>query len=202
MIQFDNAPMKKLFNNPFSLFFNINWLLLIICFFCTSCENSEQELNTFTQKKIGVEEATDVNILYSTDGQAKAQLTSSKLYRYQTDTPMVEFPKRIHVDFYDTATKIESRLDAKYAKYYESQNKIFLRDSVQLINRKGDTVNTSQLYWDQAKANFYTDKAVRVKQKDKTINGIGLTADQDFKNWTINNVQGVVLISDSLSIAP
>lgn len=199
--KYANLKMKNAFKKIFATLSTINHqLLIIICFCCTACENSQQEINNFTQKKTGIEEATDVTILYSTDGVAKAKLTSPKLYRYQTDTPMVEFPKKIHVDFFDSTTTIESRLDAKYAKYYESQNKIFLRDSVQLINRKGDTVNTSQLYWDQAKALFYTDKPVTVKQKDKIINGIGLIADQDFKNWTINNVKGVVLISDSLMI--
>ena len=76
----------------------INYLLLII--YCTACENSEQEVNAFTQKKTGIEEATDVNILYSTDGKVKAKLTSPKLYRYQTDSVLVEFPQKIHVDFF------------------------------------------------------------------------------------------------------
>ncbi len=195
--------MKVLVKKTSHLLYIIRYpLFVIVCFCFIACENNIQEVNAFTQKKTGVEEASDISMLYSTNGKIKAKLTSPKLYRYQTDTAMVEFPDRIHVDFYDSSAKIESKLSAKYAKYYESKNEFFLKDSVQLINQKGDTVNTTRLYWDQAKAIFYTNQPVSIKQKDKTINGIGLTADQDFKNWTINNVQGAMLIADSLTIGP
>lgn len=191
-----NTSLKKIFT-PLLI---INYLLLIIC--CTACENSEQEVNAFTQKKTGIEEATDVNILYSTDGKAKAKLTSPKLYRYQTDSVLVEFPQKIHVDFFDTTARVENKLDAKHAKYYETQNSVLLKDSVQLVTRKGDTLNTTELHWDQIKAIFYTDKPIKIRQRDKILNGVGLMADQMFNWYTINNIQGVVLVSDSLVTDP
>ena len=70
-------------------------------------------------------------------------------YATSSDTPKVEFPKTLNVDFYNDSTKIESKLFAKYGSYLENENKVFLRDSVVVFNVTGDTLFCKELYWDQ-----------------------------------------------------
>ncbi len=49
-----------------------------------------------------------------------------------------------------------------YARYREYERKVFLKDSVVVINiLKGDTLKTDELWWDQDKEEFYTDRPVR-----------------------------------------
>jgi LPS export ABC transporter protein LptC len=60
---------------------------------------------------------------------------------------------------------------------------------------KGDTLRTNELWWDQNEQKFYTDKPVRIYQKDKTIFGTGLRADQDFSSYDIFKITGEVLTS-------
>jgi hypothetical protein len=69
----------------------------------------------------------------------KAKLTAPLMYRYQRDTVFTEFPNTLHVDFYDDSVRIESWLTANYGIYYDNLNKVFLRDSVTVINNEGDT---------------------------------------------------------------
>ena len=65
------------------------------------------------------------------------------------DSSFMEFPNTLHVDFYNDSIKIESTLDAMYAKYLESQKKIFLKDSVMVINlQTGDTLKSQELWWE------------------------------------------------------
>src|SRR5215213_5251923 len=109
------------------------------CFFI-GCENTDEEIKQATGKRIGVEQAKDVTINYSVSGKTKARITAPLMLRYQDTLPYVEFPKKIHADFYDDTLLVESRLDAKYARYMESQNKVFLRDSVRVMNNTGDTL--------------------------------------------------------------
>ncbi len=47
------------------------------------------------------------------------------MYRYQDTIPYTEFPKKIHADFYDDSLTIESRLDAQYGRYMETESKVF-----------------------------------------------------------------------------
>ncbi len=169
------------------------------CFFIAGCENTDEEIKLAGTKRIGVEEAKEVSINYSLDGKTKARLTAPIMLRYQDTVPYVEFPETIHADFYDESMIIESRLDAKYGRYMESENKIFLKDSVRVINNKGDTLYCNELYWDRSKKGqeFYTDKPVRVRTKTHIIDGTGLDAPQDFKNWHILEPRGFVKVPAS-----
>lgn len=172
--------------------------LLVSCFFIFSCENDIGEVNHFLKKQTGVEEALDVTSYMSQEGLMKAKLRAPYMLRYQADSPYVEFPRTLHVDFYNDSLKVESTLDARYARYREYESKVFLKDSVVVINiLKGDTLRTDELWWDQNTEEFYTDKPVRIFQPDKTIFGTGLRAAQDFSRYDIYHITGIVLTSSS-----
>lgn len=169
--------------------------LLTGCFF-VSCENDIKEVDKLMKKNAAVDEAINVTSYMSQNGQMKAKLTSPFMLRHQQDSAYMEFPRTLHVDFYNDSTIIESILDSKYARYREYEKKVFLRDSVVVINIiKKDTLKTDELWWDQNKEEFYTDKHVEIRQPDKTIYGTGLRAGQDFSWYDIYHITGVVLTS-------
>jgi len=169
------------------------------CFFMCSCENSMEQIQNLGRKKVGKEIAENIVSYMSQNAIVKAKLTSPLMIRTEVDTPVVEFPKTLHVDFYDDSTNIESRLFAKYGRYLESQGKVFLRDSVIVFNVKGDTLVTNELWWDRDKEIFYTDKRVLIKQpfNQKFIGENGMQADQSFKSWTLYNGSGLRSVPDS-----
>ena len=129
------------------------------CFFIAACENSEKELKDLTSKRIGVEEAKGVTIDYNTAGKSKAKLIAPYMLRYQDTVPYIEFPKTVHADFFDDSAAVETRLDAHYGRYMETESKVFLRDSVRVFNRNGDTLYCKELYWDRSRkgSEFYTE---------------------------------------------
>lgn len=175
--------------------------LIVSCFFVYACENNYTEVQNLGKKKINVEEGRNIESFLSQAGKVKARLTAPLMLRYQLDTPKTEFPNSLKVDFYNDSTKIESRLSAKYGRYLENENKVFLRDSVVVYNVTGDTLNCLELYWDQRQQIFYTDKNVIVTKPDQKIYGKGLTADQNFKWFTIKNMYGYIDIADSSFLA-
>lgn len=161
--------------------------ILTGCFFLYSCENKLEEIEKYNKKDIAVEVGKNVIIKYSVGGNKKAVLTGAIMNRVQDTVPYVEFPNKLHVDFFDLRDSIESKLDANYARYKETQSKVYLKDSVRVINVKGDTLYCNELYWDRSRtgAEFYTDKPVRIRTKTEVINGIGMEARQDFKEYHI-----------------
>lgn len=178
--------------------FKIAAALFVGCFFVCSCENDIHEVQNLNQKSIGIEEGKQIEAYMSEGGKVKAKLMAPVMLRYQRDTPKVEFPKTLRVDFYNDSTKVESKLFAKYGRYLENENKVFLRDSVIVFNMTGDTLLCKELYWDQLKAKFYTDKKVIIRKPDQKLYGTGMDADQDFKNITIRKVHDSYLdIPDS-----
>lgn len=167
------------------------------CCLLFSCENDEKKVKEWTEKKVLQEEVTGVESYLSQDGKMRAKLTSPLMLRVVADTVYVEFPKTIHVDFYNDSTILESKLDSKYARYFENLNKVYLRDSVVVITMKGDTLKSPDLWWDQNTKIFYTDKYATYHGIGKQIyGGKGLTATQDLSSVIFNQPTGTVQVSE------
>lgn len=165
------------------------------CIFFISCENDVAEVDASARKKLGVEEATDIRINYTTAGKIKAVLTAPLMLHVQDTMPYFEFPKTLQTDFYNDQGIKESVLTSKYGRYKETQSLVFLKDSVRVINMsKGDTLYCEELNWDRQRTGmeFYTDKPVRIRTKTKILDGVGMEASQDFNNWHIINTTGIL----------
>lgn len=172
------------------------------CFFICSCENDIRAVQQFTARRVGIEEGKQIESYLSQNGKMKAKLMAPVMLRYQVDTPRVEFPKTLRVDFYDDNLKVESKLFARFGQYKESENKVFLRDSVIVFNIAGDTLRSKELFWDQGQAIFYTDKNVIIQKPDQKIYGRGLVADQSFKWFTIHKPHNSYInVADSSFLA-
>ncbi len=173
-----------------SAHFKQNAVVILFSLLLFSCENTDKELQDMSSKNLGIEEVKNADINYTLGGKAKAKLISPLMLRVQDVNPYVEFPKKLHVDFYNDTGSVDSRLDALYGKYFEAESKVFLKDSVVVINVLGDTLYCQELWWDRNRTGFefYTDKEVRIRRKLQIIDGIGMEARQDFKEWVIKNV--------------
>lgn len=165
-----------------NIIYTISAVLLVGCFFLAACENDPAVIKALTEKKALVEKGVDIESYMSTGGKMRAKLLAPLMYRYQADTVYSEFPNTLYVDFYDDSVNVESKLTAMYGKYYETLNKVYLRDSVTVINKAGDTLRCPELWWDQNLKKFFTDRPARLDGKDKHIVGNqGLEATQDLK---------------------
>lgn len=178
-------------------------LRLTFFFFCTAafsgCENDLGVVNRTNERKPAIEEAFNITSFLSANGQLRAKLIAPYMKRYTLDTTYLEFSRSLHVNFYDSAGKVESQVDALYGKYLETQSKVYLRDSVVAFSVKGDTLRTPDLWWDQNTKKFYTDKFVRFKSASKIIyGGKGFEADQDLSNYTIFQPTGIIIVPDSM----
>ena len=165
-------------------------VVLLLSTLLISCENNDNEIKGITTKSLAVEEATNVHINYTTSGNAKAQLKAPIMLRVQDTASFVEFPKKLHVDFYNEQGIIESILDANYGKYNETQSKVLLKDSVRFIGLKnGDTLFTNELFWDRNRPTyqFYTDKPTTIKTKKEIINSVGFEVNQTFTDKWFKN---------------
>ena len=177
------------------------------CFFMTACENDIDAVKALGARIGGIDVGKEVAIFISNDGKLGAKLTAPIMNRYLEDSSkMIEFPASIHVDFYKDSTVVESQLSAKYAKYKELENIVFLKEDVIIFNTLGDTLWCKEMYWDQNTGKFYTEKEVIVKQHNPLakIYGMGLEANQNLTDIRIFKPQpnSYAIISDSSNLNP
>jgi LPS export ABC transporter protein LptC len=177
------------------------------CIFLFACENNVNEVKALGARVGGIDVGKDVAIYLSTDGKITAKLMAPLMNKYLLDSgKMIEFPHHLNVDFYKDSLIIESKLYAKYAKYIEAENKVFLRDDVVVYNILGDTLWCKEMYWDQNTNMFHTDKDVIVKQHNPIakIYGKGFEANQNLTDIHILKPQSnsYAIISDSSGLNP
>jgi LPS export ABC transporter protein LptC len=164
--------------------------LFLSCLFFFSCENDPGVVNKTNDRKANIEEARNIQSFLSQNGNLRAKLVAPFMLRYAMDTSYLEFPKTLHVNFYDSSGKVESQLDALYGKYFETRSLVYLRDSVVVFNVKGDTLRTPDLWWDQNTKRFYTDNRVRIQRKgQRVIGGKGMEATQDLDDIVIYQIE-------------
>lgn len=171
------------------------------CLFFFSCENDPAVVGGANDRKANVEEGRNIESLLTQNGKPKAKLVSPYMLRYSLDTTYLEFPRTLHVNFFDSLGKTESQVDALYGKYFETRSLVYLRDSVVVFNVKGDTLRSPDLWWDQNTRKFYTEKNIRLRTKDKRLyGGKGFEADQDLTHWIIFDPTGTITIPDSMKV--
>jgi hypothetical protein len=163
------------------------------CFVMSACENDRNQVEALGKKDVGVEEGRNITGYMSLNSKLKARLKAPLMLRYYTDTIRTVFPNRLLVDFYTDSTTIDGVLTAKYGRYVENENRVYLRDSVVFRSIKKDTFYFEDLWWDQNRQLFYTDKRGWQHSPGRIIPFIGFQSDQEFKHYTFFNVSDATL---------
>jgi len=140
---------------------------------------------------------TDVEILYSDSAKLKVRVLTplTNRFRKSDNKPYMEFPKGIHVYFYDDSMRVNAEVSSKYAIYRESTRIWEAKNNVVVVNVEGDKLNTEQLFWDENKKIIYTDQFSKVTKPNGEIliGRKGLTARQDFTNWRFIGASGTLV---------
>ncbi|MFZ9661468.1 MAG: LPS export ABC transporter periplasmic protein LptC [Chitinophagaceae bacterium] len=167
--------------------------LFMLVFSLPSCKKKPVAIKKLAGKELNVDVANTVDAYMSNGGKMKARLRAPQMLSFSDSTFRIEFPNTMHVDFFNDSSVIESQLDSRTGMYYESQAKVFLKDSVRVFNITGDTLYANELWWDQRSQEFYTDKPVRIHRPTMIMIGVGLKAPQDFKMFEVYKITNSIL---------
>jgi LPS export ABC transporter protein LptC len=173
--------------------------ILFLAVLMTACKNDPKKINAlFSKSGLQEDKAYDVTILYSESGKVKTRLFAKEFVRNEAAKPPYTDMKRgIRIEFYNDSLKLESTLTARYARLYEKQNNAIIRDSIVVINKKGERLNTEELVWNEKIRKFYTEKFVRITTPSQTMYGDGLEANEDFSQYQITHPKGIVQVNKS-----
>jgi LPS export ABC transporter protein LptC len=147
-------------------------------------------------KEITVETVKDAQTYYSDKGNLKAQLQAPIMLLYNTKEPYKELPKGVLVLFYDDEQKEDGRLKAKYGISFDAQQKIIVRNDVEVVNVKGEKLNTEELTWDTKAHILSTDRNVKINTGKEVLFGEGMTAKEDFSQYKIKHLTGTVKVKN------
>ena len=172
-------------------------LTLIMAVFLTSCQTDIQTINEIISLKDSPSESMkDAEIIYSDSARVKMKLNAVQLDRFPGEKEYIEMPKGMNILFYDDSMKVSSRLKADYGIRYEKDKRMEAKRNVEVVNVKGEKLNTEHLIWDDTKDSIYTKAFVKITTKDEVMWGAGLRSNQDFTKYKITNVTGVKYLQE------
>ena len=192
-----NAPSYRLFRRSgIQLIQKFNLLLLFILLVFISCENEITKIKTLTTTEVLPSlTANGYEMLFSDSSVIRFKMQTTELIRHDVEKdPYTEFPKGVKIEKYDANMNIVSSITANYAKLFDADERWEAKNNVVAVNLTGDTLKTEYMVWDTKKQKIYSDQFVKFIRKDKTITGIGFESNQDFTEYKIKDIKGILYV--------
>lgn len=137
-------------------------------------------------------------VIYTEGGVVVVKMTAPVTKHFQfAQEPYTEFPEGISVYNFSAEKTVDSYLTAKYAIYYDKKKLWDARYNVVAMNKKGEILNTEQLFWDEQKKMIYSNDMVKITSADGTIFGEGFEADDQLENIVIKKSSGIFYFEES-----
>lgn len=174
-------------------------LALLAALFLFSCANDMEIL----KKIIDPEEEPDitginVEILYSDSARLQMKMTAPLMKIYESaKEARDEFPKGIHVWFYEKTGELKAELTANWAKHDVKKDLWEVQGNVVITNTEGYKLETEQLFWDPKKGEVYNNKYTKITEPNGNMaNGISFWAKQDFKPFRLIDSKATFYVKD------
>jgi len=166
----------------------------IVLFFLYSCKKTSlEEVKHLTKEKnTPIEVAHDIEFVFSDSAKIKARITAPLMETYQNNDYYSILPKGLEITFYNALMQPNAYCFANYGIRRIREKLITLRDSVVVVNLKGDTLKTEELIWDERTDKVYSNKFVRVRTKDEIIKSEGFESDPTFSFYKFYKIRGTI----------
>lgn len=168
-------------------------MLLLFSVTLFSCNQEVKEVVEVSSdpEKSYTMKATQVNTLISDSGITRYRVKAKEWLVFgNAKEPHSYFPEGIYVEKFDTTFHTEASIKADTAYYFDKKGLWRLIGNVEVESLQGERFNTSELFWDQKAEKVYSDKYIRIQQKEQIITGVGFESNQNMTRYRIFNSQG------------
>lgn len=180
------------------------WTIVMLLLF-PSCVEKKKSLAAAIQNRdsLPIMNTTGVTTLISDSGVTRYRITTKEWLIFDRKKPAYwSFEKGLYLEKFDSTYHIDASIKADTAYYFSDKKLWELRGHVLIKNLKGDKFSTSQLFWDQSTEKVYSNKFIRIQQKDKVITGHSFESNQQMTIYTIKKTVGAIPIEDKKVEAP
>lgn len=186
--------------NKFLLKYKPSFLVTVVLFGCIllfSCEKKSGFIPKSDLLSLPSLTAKYFETVINDSGKLQVKMYAPIVEQYDSKTtPYSEFKSGIRVVFYEGKKDSVASVTSKYAKYTKRDNLWELRDSVIVINEKGDKLETELLFWNQTNDRIYTDRFVKITNVDQYTLGTGLESNSKMTVVKIKKVTATIYLKN------
>lgn len=165
-----------------------------------SCTNDMRDVMALPRNKLSPSQIGDsVTMLYTDSAKLKLMVKANRMLLFDKNVsePFTILPKGVFVTFFDEEEQVSATLRANYGVRYDKSRRMEAKDAVELVNRRGEKLETEKLVWDENKGRIYTDAFVKITTDKQVIMGTGMESNQDFTKYEIKKVTGILQLNEN-----
>ena len=191
-----NALKSFLKNINYSVTTALGVVVMLVLSECSSSIHSEESTPQL-RDSMAVMKSYQVTTLVSDSGVTRYRVHAKQWLVYdKVKHPRWDFPCGIRLEQFDQNYQVHSEVTSRKAIYYINSEMWILSDSVRATNRDGEVFETDELTVIQDQDLIYTDKPVKITQKERIINGVGMRSNHQLTRYTIEKTQGVITLDE------
>lgn len=177
------------------------FVLSVIFILLTGCSsNTLEEIDQVNQPGTELPISTSINLSlqFSDSGNVKIIMSAPIMERFISsgDAPYDLMKEGINIKFIDSLGNVEAEVISKHAIYHPKKNILILSNDVRVFNKDGDKLNSEYLTWNSRTRKITSGDFVKITTADEIIYGNGFEANQDFTNYRINDIKGLISVED------
>jgi LPS export ABC transporter protein LptC len=176
---------------------------MVLCMlFLFSCGGKKIKMSEAVTERdfLPIMQTVGVTSLVSDSGITRYRIETEEWLIYDKKKPPYwAFEKGIYLEKFDSLFNVDASVKADTAYYYNEQKLWKLMGNVHIQNLKGEQFDTELLYWNQTAEKIYSEKSIRIEQIDKIIVGRGFSSNQQMTAYTINDIEGIFYVNDSIN---
>lgn len=162
----------------------------------TGCREEDPMRTVANQGATPTMVTTDVDTYVSDSGYIKYHAITD-IWEVYDDTvnPYWHFPRPLVIDVLEPGLKPHSHIECDSAIYFTSKKLFRFDGDVVAVNINKDTFLTRELYWDQAKTEFYTDSFIHIVKADRILEGYGFRSNERMTEYDIECPTAILPVS-------
>ncbi len=105
------------------------------------------------------------------------------------------FSDNIVIKYYNNYGDSIFQIFSDKMTHYTNQDVVELKSNVILKNNNQDVLKTNSLFWNISKEKILALDSVIIQTEDKIIRGCGFYSDDNFENYKIYNISGIIHVN-------
>ena len=171
--------------------------LFLFCLFTICVLGSCEEAKEHTAPAIMPRDSASVmttwgvNTLISDSGVVKYRIVTEKWEVNQVKNPSRWiFEQGVFLEQFNESFHIEAYIQADTAFYFDQQRIWELHGRVKIRTKDGVRFSSEELYWDQNRHEFYSNRFSRIITPTREMQGSYFLANEDMTHYMVTNTKG------------
>lgn len=149
-----------------------------------------------------------INMLISDSGVIKYRIVSERCIVNQNINPKRSiFDKGVFLTQFDEQHHVQAYIQADTAYKYDEIRLFELRGRVRILSKDGVKFRGEELYWDQNKHEYYSNKYSYFETPERQLEGRYFRSDENMRKYYVSNSKGSfergdVIADDTMSTKP